>query len=125
MMSAQEREHWDYEAGCATELQNAFARSQMERDQGNVGETRTLLLLGYHVVVSVMAQYCRSTDAALGSRRRLVHSTLDGDEAKRMCRNLNEDIGDCDGEFYYTVESPQEHTVALPPKPIDDDECPF
>ena len=29
-MNAQEREHWDHEAGCATELQNCLSEAELK-----------------------------------------------------------------------------------------------
>ena len=72
-MNIQEREHWDYESGCSSELQNALARSRMERPIDNSqSRINALVALGFHVVAVSYHQFCFSTDAYLGTTTDIV-----------------------------------------------------
>ena len=65
-MTIQEQEERDYQMGAASELQNTFARSQMEFDSG-IELVNQLRYMGRWVVVSEQMAYCNVTDAALGA----------------------------------------------------------
>jgi hypothetical protein len=69
----QEQEHWDFEAGVATEFQNAFAISKMTttivREDERIAQ---LASEGLFVAVFEHEVACRYTDALLGYSRRVV-----------------------------------------------------
>lgn len=69
----QEQEHWDHEAGVASEFQNAFALSKMTTTIRNDSERIAQLALeGFFVAVSECEVQCRYTDALLGYSRRVI-----------------------------------------------------
>ena len=78
MYSEQEREHLDYEMGSASELQNAYALSCMERKPDDRGKVNELLRVGRYVVVTEIDLFCPRTDAGMG-----VHVALEGDYTTR------------------------------------------
>ena len=65
----QEREHWDFEAGRATEAQNAFTEAislvgdKQAEQAARISRARSL---GLFVVVKEIEQFCTSTDAFVG-----------------------------------------------------------
>lgn len=65
-MSEQEQEHWDYEMGCRSELQNAFALSQMGREPDDSCKIADLTKAGRSVVYRWHTLFCCFTDAILG-----------------------------------------------------------
>lgn len=67
-MNIQEREEIDYRIGCATELQNSYAASRLEREPDDTAKIRDLVAAGKFVLVAEVPDYCPRTDAAMGSR---------------------------------------------------------
>jgi hypothetical protein len=64
----QKQENDEYEAGCASELQNAFEQSKRDTVITNdSAEIKKLRKEGNFVLVSEHPVYCRSTDAILGT----------------------------------------------------------
>jgi hypothetical protein len=67
-MNIQEREERDYEMGCMTEQQNAFARSRAEIQLRNdSARIAAAVEAGQHVVCTSRPVTCPSTDAFIGS----------------------------------------------------------
>jgi len=95
--NVQQQEDVDYELGCATELQNAFARSCMELRPNN-GKVDSLVAkfvkAGRFCVVDEFEVYCPSTDAFVGVSRTLRYVV--SSEARAL-----ELAGDC--EYSYCV----------------------
>lgn len=114
MRSIQEQEHWDYEAGCRSELQNAFALSQREvRIKDDRELVKKLLAAGSHVVVETGPVFCPRTDATLGEYYALVAICCDAAIAgKVMVKRSRPDDYDC-------------HVWAMTPAAIDDIEDPM
>ncbi len=68
----QEREHWDHEMGCQSELQNAFTMSQREREPDDTGKINNWKKKGKFCLVETHQLYCPRTDASMGEHQRLV-----------------------------------------------------
>lgn len=68
------REHCDHVDGEATEQQNALAVSQMTRTPDDSDRITDAITAGLFVVVLEGSEYCRFTDALMGSRK-VLHST--------------------------------------------------
>jgi hypothetical protein len=84
-MDTHEQEDRDYEAGCGSELENAYALSQIERPRRNdQAKIDALVAQGRFVVFTSTAVYCPRTDALMGCETLLVsdHATRkEADEA--------------------------------------------
>jgi hypothetical protein len=93
--SIQEREEMEFEAGRATELQNAYAVSQMERKPDDRAMAEELVSLGRHVVVREAVIYCPRTDASMGTAVHLLGDFETQDEAAALAREDGADDGDC------------------------------
>lgn len=122
-VNTQEREHWDYEAGADSELRNAFRQSQMERRPDDSGKAAAAVADGLHVVCIDAPEYCRRTDAILGTRRIVDLITPDRAAAEARYAEL---CGEIDGSDLDPVLLP----VPIPrPEPeraaLTDDEIPF
>ena len=90
--NVQEREEVDYQFGCATELQNAYARSCMELrpDNSKVDSlVAKFTAAGRYCVVDEFEVYCPSTDAFVGVSRTLRYVV--SSEARAL-----ELAGDCE-----------------------------
>lgn len=121
MYSIQEQESIDHEIGSASELQNAYARSQSERvhsekipDDGR-----------FHVVAEWM-EYCPCTDAPLGTARKVVASYDTREDANIKCTFLS----NCDNyqEYHYEVyplENVHLYTAPEPDLDIAESDMPF
>jgi len=72
-MNTQEQEHWDHEAGVASEFQNSFAVSKMtttvKREDERIAQLRRE---GHYVAVSECEVCCRFTDALIGMARTVI-----------------------------------------------------
>lgn len=128
-MNIQEREEMDYQAGAASDMQNAMAWSMMNRtgDDPKIGEA---LAAGRFVVVCRSTEYCRATDAIMGSRQDMesAHATRAEAEAalaaywERWGHGADMD----DHDMYILPAKPAPAPVVAPGcGPIDDDELPF
>lgn len=74
-MNDQEREHWDHEEGCQTELQNAFALSKMTvQIKNELDEATDLVNQGKHVLMYSRSVLCPSTDAYIGREVIMISS---------------------------------------------------
>ena len=125
MYSEQEREHLDYEMGSASDLQNAYAVSCMERKPDDRGKVDELLRVGRYVVVTETDIFCPRTDAGMG-----VHVALEGDyatqdEAEMAAQELHDKWGspyhDCGVRVLFPVPVVKVSNY-VPPA---DDEIPF
>lgn len=115
-----QREHADYMAGEATELQNALALSRMERKPDDSAKISRLVARGRFVAVMEHPVFCLRTDAAMGS-----HKTLLGDFATRQeadARLHDERFDDGETAFYVL---PIALPPARPPVSLTDEETPF
>jgi G:T-mismatch repair DNA endonuclease (very short patch repair protein) len=85
-MNVQEREHWDYEAGVASEFQNSFAMSKMtttvKREDARIAQLRRE---GHYVAVSECEVCCRFTDALIGITRTVIGTARTRQEALVLC----------------------------------------
>lgn len=118
----QYQEHLDHEAGCASDLQNAYAHSRAEHRTG-MEEVNALVAQGLHVVVSSGPAYCRTTDAVIGTSYMVCSSHLSRRVADRVCARLAaEDMGEIGFEVF-----PRPAQPARAPERADlwDDEIPF
>ena len=88
------QEHADYVAGCASDLQNAYAHSRAEHDSG-MAEIKALVAQGLHVVVMSGPAYCRTTDACIGERHIILSAHLSRAVAERRASAA---AGDLDGD---------------------------
>ena len=79
-MNIQEQEEWDF---CpANECQNAYALSQMERKPDDGRAIDELLSHGRYVLVMFREDYCRFTDAFLGTNRMMLGDYETSEEAE-------------------------------------------
>jgi hypothetical protein len=122
----QEAEHWAHEAGCASELQNAFSESQIAFAMQQDDKKRIIALqaAGKFVVVEEGIVYCRVTDAIVGSRRHVadVHDTREAAEAQLAT------LSQYDGEWGYYLAAPfqpQEVRYYSDEDSCERDEIPF
>jgi len=101
-MTLQEQEELDYQMGVATEQQNAYALSCMERKPDDKAKINALVDQGRFVVVVRGPEYCPHTDALLPGSRQLCC----GDYATReeaMAALLKEVGDDPDPDLNYTI----------------------
>lgn len=120
-MNTQEREHWDYEIGAASELQNAFAESRMQvsDDSAKIAE---LVAAGRFVVVENVIQFCPSTDASLGEFKYLSSDHATRNEAVEIA-DQRYGYGDSDC-MRVSIEPPL--PIQWPASPVcDNSEIPF
>lgn len=117
--SIQEQEQWDYEMGMATEHQNAYAWSMMNRKPDDKGHANELLGMGRYVVISEHPIYCPSTDASMGVATLLLGDYATHDEAVEFCRGYEA----CEEEFVRILTPTV--VVLNPPVPLTDDQIPF
>lgn len=119
----QYQEHLDYEAGCMSDLQNAFARSRQEIEiRDDRAKVRELVGAGKFVVVSSFPVLCPSTDAFLGEAITIegVHETREAAMAQ---------FGESDS-YLGDVAVWVEPRVPYTPPPVDPEvffpsDCPF
>ncbi len=84
-----EQEHWDHEAGAASELQNCYAEasSRYHLEVSRHGRfIRAALERGEFVVVESRQYHCKATDAVVGMVKYLVssHPTRDAANAAAL-----------------------------------------
>jgi hypothetical protein len=106
-MSPQQQEELDYQMGCATEQQNAYALSCIDRKPDDMGKINELVAQGRFCAVARGPEYCRFTDALLpGGRCLLVGDFASRAEAEAA---LAKDAGDDpDPEVdYFVLPYPQ------------------
>lgn len=123
MVSRQELEEIDYQMGCATELQNAFARSrteiQIHDDSPIINE---FVERGKFVVASSFLVCCPSTDAYIG---RTVYLEAIFDDEQSAIDYVNEKDQD-----FSELDMWVEPRPAYEPPQVDinifmADDCPF
>ena len=97
-MNIQEQEQWDYEAGCQSELKNAYDYSRMNTDlSGDSDKIRRFVQEEKYVVVENVPVYCNSTDAYIGSYQSLVEVCFTREEAESI---LNKFPKNCDIDVF-------------------------
>jgi hypothetical protein len=116
-------EHFDYEAGCASEAENCYEEARA-RCASLDQRSRAYFLTrrGQFVVCAKHDYYCRATDAYAGSYVRIVRicNSLERAQALAATHPSDWQLED-EGWFIY-----QHQPVAVDSRPIDDnDEIPF
>jgi hypothetical protein len=104
-MSEQEQEHWDHEAGRASEFQNSFSGSSIQAANEEVrvrGLIDTFVKSGQFVLVESSPMHCRVTDAVCGEHLSILSVWGSRAAAKRALQALFED-GGCDMECGFQV----------------------
>ena len=120
-MNTHEQEDRDYEAGCATELQNALALSQIERPlQNDQRKINALIAQGRFVVYTSHAVYCPRTDAILGCDTVLVSDHGTQEEAYEAAEALGESCED-----YSVIVVDPRPAAPVTVEAVDSDEIPF
>jgi hypothetical protein len=117
--SIQEQEQADYEMGMATEQQNAYAWSMMNRKPDDKSAAEELVALGRYVVISEHPIFCPSTDASMGVATALLGDYETHDEAVEFCRGY-----EGSEDEYVRILTPTV-VVLNPPVPLTDDDIPF
>ena len=72
MMTVQEQEHYEFEAGRASEAQNCFEEAQLrihQLSQRDAGKIADALAEGKFVLVEDVPYHCKATDAFAGTIR--------------------------------------------------------
>lgn len=88
----QQQEHWDYEAGVASELQNAYQNSRNNIDlNGDDAAILTARRVGYFVAVLESPVYCPATDAILGNKRVMLGYGSALEEVTALLSSYEED----------------------------------
>ena len=116
----QEQEEIDYQMGAASELQNAYAWSRMNR-RGDDPQINRELAAGRFIVVEEGLEFCPSTDATMGTRKFLASSHPTRQEAEAALASLP---GGDDEHWTYILPRP----AAPPPpacEPLADGDIPF
>lgn len=113
------QEHQDHLIGEASELQNAFALSQMEREPDDSDKVQALIAEGKIVVVSRHPIYCGRTDALLGDHTMLLGSFDDRDSANKFASEQDQ----LSEEDIYVLPHPAPPRVETPP--LNDNDIPF
>jgi hypothetical protein len=122
-MNIQEQEHWDYEDGCMSELQNAYDQSRMEIDLvGDINKITELLNKGKSLVVSWHTVYCPRTDAYLGDVAHIEHVCANLETANAVFRHMVDVLGLDDIE----IRTPGDKTISQNcPTEVCDSDIPF
>jgi hypothetical protein len=108
MWNFQEQEERDYYPQSDLQLAYEWSRRTREPDDPRIQEA---LDAGKFVVVAAHTQYCRSTDAILGSRKDLVAACDTREQAADVCRAMHDKLGDGDEDLSIFV-------LPLAPRPI-------
>lgn len=116
-MTEQEQEHWDFEAGRASEFQNCLTEATSRAGELCLQEADKIapaVRAGRFVVIETVPYYCKSTDALAG-----VVPTYRGDFATRAeAEGHAATIQDSEFSVYVLPEEPQPPAPA--PVPLDD-----
>lgn len=121
-MDIQEREHWDYEMGAASELQNAVALSRMELPADHSCQIADAVKAGKFLVIEEGTAYCPRTDAAIGSLRFIISTHLTYEDAERALHSIPDDQFPEDVSVYVFPYGPP---MPTPVRVYDDSEIPF
>ena len=118
-MSLQEQEHWDHEAGRASEWQNCFTEAQQRCSELHYQQQvkiQAKLAAKLFVVVEDCPYHCKATDAVAGNVTyfRSAHFTREGAEAASNCREGYEN------GFYVLPRVPAPAVAPAPCLPQDD-----
>ena len=119
-MNIQEREQWEYEAGWASEQQNALAVSRMNQPPDDSDKINEAIANGLYVVIEEGPAYCPITDAIMGSRQYLVTTFKTLEEASRYIGRLNRE--EYNPDINYRVAGP---TPKMTKPPLTNDDVPF
>lgn len=120
-MTPQEQEELDYQMGCATEQQNAYAVSCMDRKPDDTAKINDLVSQGRFVVVVEGPEYCRHTDALLPDARQL-HCSNHATREEAMVALLKDVGDDPDPDLNYFILPRQPAAAYVPPT---DEDIPF
>lgn len=119
-MNLHEIEERDYHP--ASELENAYAWSGMNRKPDDAGKINAAVAAGKFVVVEEGPEYCPSTDALLGSRKFLVSvhdSRADAEAALAAAESYCDEVG------LYVLPRRPWPIVAVNHAPLTDADLPF
>ena len=105
---------------CQSELQNAFSLSQMEREPDDTQKIRELRAAGRCVVYLRGTDYCRLTDAILGSRLHYLGDFATMAEADAFARQ-QPGYDDCGDDFEICSVGPPAEVLPVVEQPASDD----
>jgi hypothetical protein len=109
-MTLQEQEHWEFEAGAASEFQNCFTEAQQAAYELGAKENVAInkaKALGLFVVVLEIPYFCRSTDALAGCYNRFVCAFPSREAADEKIQKLHSKLSAYDsGDYSYSVIQP-------------------
>lgn len=120
--SIQEQEERDYQMGAASELQNAYAWSIMNRKPDDSGKINAALEAGKHVIIEEGTEYCPSTDAIMGSRKYLIGEYESREAAEAAMHKKYDGQDDHDGDISVYILPHPSRPAYVPPT---DEEIPF
>jgi hypothetical protein len=121
-MNMQEQEHWDFEDGAATELENCYAEAKRLAIRNNhFHRAHSLAKAGHHVVCVPVDIYCRATDAFVQINTQIVAVCQSRARANALAATHpgSGEEGDY-GYYVFQVERPVGSTPV-----VIDDSCPF
>jgi hypothetical protein len=130
-MTEQEQEHWDHEAGSASELQNCLSEARMSLSQLNHKASKLIadaLAENLFVVVVESTHYCRSTDAIAGVRKSYYMGCILRSDAEMTAQQIvNDSQGEDNAYVLPRLPDPAPDKAQLAAmwaaRPVDD--CPF
>jgi hypothetical protein len=105
--------------GFSNDSQRAFAVSCARRDHAP-NDAPALVALGFFVAVEHAPEYCRITDACMGTRTVVLGAYATREAAAAHCAASYDELGDSTFEVLPRVPAPR----PLPPV-ASSDECPF
>lgn len=121
-MTEQEREHWDFEAGRASEFQNCFTEATsraIELCAREANKIEAALARGRVVVVQDEPYHCKATDAVAG----VVPTYLGDFPTRREALNFAAQAEDLEWAQIYLL--PRESVFASEVRPVPQDDIPF
>ena len=118
------QEHLDHEAGCASEMQNAYALSRM-RHRSGMAEIHALVKAGFHVLVISGPAYCRSTDALIGTTHVVMSHHLIRAVAEYHCRKAAGRYPDDECTYAVYPLAAVEPAAAAAQVAVDAEDLPF
>lgn len=106
----QEQEHYEFEAGAASEFQNCFTEAQQVAYELGAKESVAInkaKALGLFVVVLEIPYFCRSTDALVGCYNTFVCAFPTREAADDKIQKLYSKLSAYDsGDYNYSVIHP-------------------
>jgi hypothetical protein len=121
MMNIQEQEHWEFEAGRASEFQNCYQEAEVAALRaGNDAARRIQAVLdaGRFAVVAYHPYHCKATDAVAGEVPCLCGQANSRKQAEAILNALAE--SDPDARWIVLPREPQQVS-----QPVDSEDVPF